>query len=127
MDVNEAADALLKRWEDADEQPSDQATEEATAEVEQEETEQPEQEDEVLEEVELDDDDEEIAPRFHRMRADWIVDNTPQLQEGFDMFKEHGRKLFGNAFFHDRFIAKPQNSFRRHSGNSQLLTNMCCW
>lgn len=60
MDVNEAADALLKRWEAADEQPSDQATEEATAEVEQEETEQPEQEEEVLEEVELDDDDEEI-------------------------------------------------------------------
>lgn len=60
MDVNDAADALLKRWEDADTQPSDQATEEATAEVEQEETEQPEQEDEVLEEVELDDDDEEI-------------------------------------------------------------------
>ena len=60
MDVNDAADALLKRWEDADTQPSDQATEEATAEVEQEETEQPDQEDEVLEEVELDDDDEEI-------------------------------------------------------------------
>ena len=30
-DVSDAADALLKRWEDAGDQPSEQATEEATA------------------------------------------------------------------------------------------------
>ena len=60
-DVGDAADALLSRWEDAAEQPSEQATEEATAQAE-EETEQLEQEDEILEEVELDDEDEEIDP-----------------------------------------------------------------
>jgi len=61
LDVDEAADALLKRWEDAGDQPSEQAAEEATAEIE-EETEQSEQEDEVLEEEVLDDEDEEIDP-----------------------------------------------------------------
>jgi len=58
-DVNAAADALLKRWEDAGEQPSEQATEEATATAE-EETEQLEQEDEIIESVELDEADEEF-------------------------------------------------------------------
>ena len=62
LDVDEAADALLKRWEDADDQPSDQATEEATAQDNNETKDVQEQEDEAIEEVELDDEDEEIDP-----------------------------------------------------------------
>jgi hypothetical protein len=62
LDVNEAADALLKRWEDAGDQPSEQATEEATAQDNDETKDVPEQEDEAIEEVELDDEDEEIDP-----------------------------------------------------------------
>lgn len=57
-DMDSASDALLARWEDAEEL-SDQATEEATAPAD-EETEQPEQE--ILEEVELDDDEDEADP-----------------------------------------------------------------
>jgi len=62
LDVNEAADALLKRWEDADDQPSEQATEEATAQDNDETKDVQEQEDEAIEEVELDDEDEEVDP-----------------------------------------------------------------
>lgn len=62
LDVNEAADALLKRWEDAGDQPSEQATEEATAQDNDETNDVQEQEDEAIEEVELDDEDEEIDP-----------------------------------------------------------------
>ena len=62
LDVNEAADALLKRWEDAGDQPSEQATEEATAQDNDETNNVQEQEDEAIEEVELDDEDEEIDP-----------------------------------------------------------------
>jgi hypothetical protein len=62
LDVNEAADALLKRWEDAGDQPSEQATEEATAQDNDETKDVQEQEDEAIEEVELDDEDEEIDP-----------------------------------------------------------------
>ena len=46
-----------------------------------------------------DDEDEECEPRFHRMRADWIVDNHDALDEGYRAFIDTGRKLFGNAFF----------------------------
>jgi len=62
LDVNEAADALLKRWEDAGDQPSEQATEEATAQDNDETKDVQEQEDEAIEEVELDDEDEEVDP-----------------------------------------------------------------
>ena len=61
MDVDDAANAFLSKWEDAEEQPSEQATEEATAEDDNK-AEAPEQEDEVIEEVEIDDDDDEIDP-----------------------------------------------------------------
>ena len=46
-----------------------------------------------------DDDDEEIHSSFHRMRANWIVDNQEALEEGYRAFVETGRRLFGNAFF----------------------------
>jgi hypothetical protein len=62
LDVDEAADALLKRWEDAGDQLSEQATEEATAQDNDETKDVQEQEDEAIEEVELDDEDEEIDP-----------------------------------------------------------------
>ena len=61
-DVNDAADALLKRWEDAGDQPSEQATEEATAQDDEETEDIQEQEDEVIEEVEIDEDEEETDP-----------------------------------------------------------------
>lgn len=46
-----------------------------------------------------DDEDEEVGSRFHRMRADWIVDYQDALEEGYRAFLEVGRKLFGDAFF----------------------------
>ncbi len=57
MDVDEAADALLKRWEDA-EKPSEQATEEATDLAQ--EADEPDQEDELEEDQE--DEEAEIDP-----------------------------------------------------------------
>ena len=62
LDVNDAADALLARWEDADKQLSEPATEEATAQDNEETIDVEEQEDEAIEEVELDDEDEETDP-----------------------------------------------------------------
>ena len=61
-DVSDAADALLKRWEDAETQPSEQATEEATAQDDEETNDTPEQEEEILEEVEIDEDEDEVDP-----------------------------------------------------------------
>lgn len=46
-----------------------------------------------------DDEDENVAPRFHRMQADFIVEYNDALEEGYRAFKETGQKLFGNAFF----------------------------
>ncbi len=46
-----------------------------------------------------DEEDEDVEPRFHRMRADWIVEYNDALEEGYRMFKEVGQRLFGNAFF----------------------------
>ena len=46
-----------------------------------------------------DDEDEEIDSRFHRIRADWIVEYHDALEEAYRAFIETGRKLFGNAFF----------------------------
>ena len=79
-DINDVADALLRRWEDAAEQPSEQATEEATAETE-EETEQFEQEDEIQEEVELDDDDEEVDPDEEEDDPDTDDDDEEEVEE----------------------------------------------
>ena len=59
-DIDSASDALLARWQDA-EQLSENPEEEATAQVE-EETEAPEQEEEILDEVEMDDDEDDIDP-----------------------------------------------------------------
>lgn len=60
-DLDSASDALLARWEDAEEQPSADENEEATP-AAQEETEVLEEEQEILEEVELDDDENETDP-----------------------------------------------------------------
>ena len=46
-----------------------------------------------------DEEDEECAKSYHKMRADWIVNNQDALEEGYRMFKETGQKLFGGAFF----------------------------
>jgi len=81
LDVDEAADALLKRWEDADDQPSDQATEEATAQDNNETKDVQEQEDEAIEEVELDDEDEEIDPEEEEETEDQEDDDEEETVE----------------------------------------------
>lgn len=81
LDVDEAADALLKRWEDADDQPSDQATEEATAQDNNETKDVQEQEDEAIEEVELDDEDEEIDPEEEEETEDQEEDDEEETVE----------------------------------------------
>ena len=80
LDVDEAADALLKRWEDADDQPSDQATEEATAQDNNETKDVQEQEDEAIEEVELDDEDEEIDPEEEEETEDQEEDEEETVE-----------------------------------------------
>lgn len=81
LDVNEAADALLKRWEDAGDQPSEQATEEATAQDNDETKDVQEQEDEAIEEVELDDEDEEIDPDEEEEETEGEDDDEEEVIE----------------------------------------------
>jgi hypothetical protein len=88
LDVDEAADALLKRWEDADDQPSDQATEEATAQDNNETKDVQEQEDEAIEEVELDDEDEEIDPEEEEETEDQEDDEEETVEVDDDTLIE---------------------------------------
>jgi hypothetical protein len=88
LDVDEAADALLKRWEDADDQPSDQATEEATAQDNNETKDVQEQEDEAIEEVELDDEDEEIDPEEEEETEDQEEDEEETVEVDDDTLIE---------------------------------------
>lgn len=47
-----------------------------------------------------DDSDESDIPRtMARMRAQWIVDHQSVLSEIYKPFLEHGRVVFGDAFF----------------------------
>jgi hypothetical protein len=88
LDVDEAADALLKRWEDADDQPSDQATEEATAQDNNETKDVQEQDDEAIEEVELDDEDEEIDPEEEEETEDQEDDEEETVEVDDDTLIE---------------------------------------
>jgi len=79
-DVGSAADALLSRWEDAAEQPSDQAPEEAT-DIEVEEAYEPDdQETDELDETELDEEDTEIDPEDEEEEAEEEND-TEEVEE----------------------------------------------
>ena len=78
-DIDSASDALLARWQDA-EQLSENPEEEATAQVE-EETEAPEQEEEILDEVEMDDDEDDIDPEDEEEAEDAEEDEVIELND----------------------------------------------
>ena len=78
-DIDSASDALLARWQDA-EQLSENPEEEATAQVE-EETEAPEQEEEILDEVEMDDDEDDIDPEDEEGAEDAEEDEVIELND----------------------------------------------
>lgn len=78
-DIDSASDALLARWQDA-EQLSENPEEEATAQVE-EETEAPEQEEEILDEVEMDDDEDGIDPEDEEEAEDAEEDEVIELND----------------------------------------------
>ena len=78
-DIDSASDALLARWQDA-EQLSENPEEEATAQVE-EETEAPEQEEEILDEVEMDDDEDDFDPEDEEEAEDEEEDEVIELND----------------------------------------------
>lgn len=50
------------------------------------------------------DEDDELPQTKERDRAQWIVDYHEELAEMFSEFRNHGRALFGDAFFQNANI-----------------------
>lgn len=60
-------------------------------------------------------DEDDLPKTMQRDRAQWIVDNTDDLEYMFRQFLDHGRSIMGNAFFQTGNITTFANFVYRYT------------